>query len=178
MNSIRPWFSGGAAPPRGGELSVEGWLLTASPYPGTGRHEWDEGDVTFLRCGSLFSAVRMPRDLVHAAAETSVPDEVDWFLLTALDGGPVFASRRLGFYYALVSADVPNYWTGPAAQCVKADTTLAVPPVWQTDYVNGGSYWPVPPPGVGAFCLPSLVARLTTYGLAQATKRDATRVGG
>ncbi|MEU6194539.1 hypothetical protein [Streptomyces sp. NPDC047061] len=177
MSRTSPWFTTGAALPRGGELSVEAWLLTASPHPGIGRWEWESGDVTFLRCGGLFSAVRMSRKLVHAAAGTSIPGEVDWFLSTALDGGPVFASRRLGRYYALVAADAPNYWTGPGAHCVAADTALAVPPVWQTDYDCEESYWPVPPRGVGAFCLLSLVARLTAHGLAQAAS-VTTRAGG
>ena len=51
-------------------LATEHWLLSTLPEPSRerARVEWQEHSVALLPLGTLFSAVRLPLDLVLAAA--------------------------------------------------------------------------------------------------------------
>ncbi|MFE3268095.1 hypothetical protein [Streptomyces sp. NPDC059215] len=120
------------------------WLLGAAPDLAQSRFEWGEGDVTFLRCGGLFTAISMRRAIVHAAADSASPRLVDGFLEEAFDGGPVIAAYGLDPYYALVPASTAFRWAEPGAQCLPSRQLLTVPPVDRSTYENRASYWPVP----------------------------------
>jgi hypothetical protein len=121
-------------------LLVEEWLLGAAPDVRQARWEWGEGGLTFLRCGGLFTAIRLPGDLVQAAAASSNPTEMDAYLAEVLDG-PVIASR--GRYYALVAPSTGVEWKHPGAECL-AWGTLGVPPVTRTNCEDSLGYWAVP----------------------------------
>ncbi|MGK5499656.1 hypothetical protein ACSNOF_17170, partial [Streptomyces sp. URMC 125] len=71
------------------QRAVEHWLLSTTADPQAARSQWRESGLALLPCGSIFAAVRMPGDVVRAAAGTSRTGEVDAFLREALDG-PVF----------------------------------------------------------------------------------------
>lgn len=122
-------------------LLVEEWLLAAAPDVQQARWEWGEGGLTFLRCGGLFTAIRLPGDLVQAAAASSNPTEMDAYLAEVL-GGPVIASR--GRYYALVAPSAGVEWRHSAAECLAWGTWLGVPPVTETNCQNTVGYWAVP----------------------------------
>lgn len=78
------------------------WLLSSAEDRAQARAEWDETGLALLRCGGLFTAVRIEADLVHAAAGTIESAAVDAYLDAALLGGPAFADRGSGRFYVLV----------------------------------------------------------------------------
>ncbi|GAA1009890.1 hypothetical protein GCM10009564_26410 [Streptomyces thermogriseus] len=84
------------------QLAVAYWLLSAARDRDVARREWLTHGAALLACGGIFSAVRMPGDLVRAAAQTADEAEVNGFLRRALDGGPVIHSRYADHYYVLV----------------------------------------------------------------------------
>jgi hypothetical protein len=159
-------------------LATEHWLLSAHPSPGRARVEWHEHGVTAVRCGGLFSAVRLPGDLVQAAAASKRPDDIDDTLAELLSGGPVICDTRGPRYYALVPASVSRSWTDAVRDwqqagiaCLGVGTYLGVP---RLDLVpsrppRAVSYWSVPMESPGALCRPFAVARLIAYGMAQMT---------
>ncbi|MER5926739.1 hypothetical protein ACFWBS_28110 [Streptomyces mirabilis] len=146
--------------------AVGHWLLAAAPDMNQSRWEWGENDVTFLRCGGLFTAISIRRGLVHAAAGSASPRLVDGFLEETLEGGPVIAAHDLDPYYALVPATTAFRWSQPGAKCLPSRQLLAVPPVDHTTYENGAAYWAVPMDTPAALCEPVLVERLVRTGLA------------
>ncbi|MER7841648.1 hypothetical protein ABTY98_38630 [Streptomyces sp. NPDC096040] len=83
-------------------LAVEHWLLMATEDRDRARREWKTDGVALLRCGGIFGVVRISAALVHAAAGTDVPQDVDAYLYRALLGGPVFADLTTLRYYVLV----------------------------------------------------------------------------
>ncbi|MFJ4301233.1 hypothetical protein [Streptomyces pseudovenezuelae] len=148
------------------------WLLSTLDVTkrDRARMEWQEQSVTLLPLGTLFSAVRIPERVVHAAARTDNPQMVDLFLAAALDDGPVIhdlASRR---YYVLVPASMPARWheaaglwrTGLGVDCLGSGTLLGVPPtdVVLLDVLTNRSYWSVPMFSAGVLCDPQAVARM------------------
>ncbi|WP_157901149.1 hypothetical protein [Streptomyces davaonensis] len=52
------------------ELAVTHWLLLSAPDTHRARTEWSETGIALLRCGGLFTAVRLSAALVHAASGT------------------------------------------------------------------------------------------------------------
>lgn len=128
------------------ELAVEQWLLTAARDVQQARWEWEEDGPTFLRCGPTFTAIRLPGDLIRAAAGSSDPAAVDPFLAEALNGGPVIGPHGLHDYYALVPPTSGLRWKHHDIECLAWGMWLAVPPVRRTAYRAGGheEYWAVP----------------------------------
>ncbi|MGW0988394.1 hypothetical protein ACWD46_19555 [Streptomyces sp. NPDC002486] len=61
-------------------LVIEDWLLAAASDVQQARREWDEGALTLLRCGDLFTAIRLPGDSVRVAASSIDPAEVSAYL--------------------------------------------------------------------------------------------------
>ncbi|MET9127140.1 hypothetical protein [Streptomyces sp. NPDC004528] len=146
------------------------WLLTAAPDLNQSRREWDAEDVTFLRCGALFTAVSIPRAVVHAAAQSASPRLVDGFLAEALDGGPVIAAYGLVLYYALVPATTHLRWSQSGSECLPARQLLAVPPVDHATYENRQAYWAVPMDSAATLCMPALVERVVSVGRSRLTE--------
>lgn len=163
-------------------LAIEHWLLStldASSHD-RARVEWREQGVTLLRLGTLFSAVRIPERVVHAAARTDNGRMVDEFLAAALDDAPVIADHQGLRYYVLVPGSLPTMWHEAAdawradldVECLGREAYLGVPRVDAVvpDSQVRASYWAVPMSSAGMLCEPSAVARL----LAAAARRLAS----
>ncbi|MGW1951277.1 hypothetical protein ACWCPI_00715 [Streptomyces sp. NPDC001920] len=157
-------------------LAVEHWLLADLNAQGRDRArvEWRQFGVAMLPLGVRFSAVRLPGDLVLAAACSSWnPAEVDQFLAEALDGGPVVCDPRHHRYYALVPGSMPRTWRQAAedwremdVDCLGSGTILGIPPLYRDEFnpTAVASYWSVPMPSAATLCKPLSVARLIAAG--------------
>jgi hypothetical protein len=161
-------------------LATEHWLLAAHPSPEQARKEWGQrGGVALLPLGTLFSAVRIPRELVLSAANVEESGDylvdvmVDHFLFEALHGAPVICDLHQARYYALVPASMPAKWHKAAADwralgvdCLGRGTLLGVPNVKakKPDATKWASYWAVAMDSPGELCEPLAVARLIAAG--------------
>lgn len=151
------------------QLAVSHWLLAAAQDMNEARKEWAVGGIALLRCGGIFSAIRVPAEVVHAAAGTDELHQVNAYLSAALMGGPVFvdvASRR---YYALVpgSAARQDAWKSrlvPEAECLGSGCFLGVPTPGATAPSEARSYWCVPMDSPGELCAPQAVSQLVMTG--------------
>lgn len=149
----------------GDDLPIEQWLLTAARDAQQARWEWDEGGLTFLRCGPSFTAIRLPGDLIRAAAGSTDPAEIDPFLAEALRGAPVIGPHGLHSYYALVPPTAGLRWKHRDPECLAWGTWLAVPSVKRTAYqATDGYYWAVPVREPGELCDVDAVDALTRRG--------------
>lgn len=152
-------------PRRDRELATATWLLLSASDTTKARHEWETYGVALLRCGTLFSAVRMPADLVHAAVGTDDREKVATFLDVVLDGGPVIHDTGGRQFYALTPASASRYWRTVGTECLGSDTFLGVPATDMTQLdPRSPAYWAVPMDGPAALCIPGDVARLVGIG--------------
>ncbi|MER6367471.1 hypothetical protein ABT255_03665 [Streptomyces mirabilis] len=147
------------------ELAIAHWLLGAAPDVTQSRWEWAQDSETFLRCGGLFTAVRIPSVIVRAATGAQDPSLVDRVLAEALDGGPVIATYGRNLYYALVPSSTGRHWQEPSAECLVNRTLLGVPPVGRNTYDGGRPYWAVPMDGPAELCMPEDVKRFVRHAL-------------
>ncbi|GAA2520692.1 hypothetical protein GCM10010276_83940 [Streptomyces longisporus] len=147
------------------QLDVTEWLLKAADDPARARAEWQTMDVALLRCGVQFSAIRVPADLVFAAARSEDRARVDDYLDAALLGGPVFVDRQSARYYCLVPADPCMPWRVPDTACLIGGTYLGVPhlSIDSTRYLARSS-WCVPPDRPEAVCQVDAVAQMANLG--------------
>ncbi|MGA5406931.1 hypothetical protein ACPCSC_06655 [Streptomyces lavendulocolor] len=153
------------------ERAASTWLVLAASDREKAWTEWDTYRVALLRCGSLFSAVRIPAHLVYAAAGTEEPERVRGFLAEVLDGGPVFLDVGGQQFYALTPASAPRSWRLTVAECLDSDTFLGVPATDVTEYdPRCPAYWALPMDGPGALCAPDDVAHLVLIGHQEAAK--------
>lgn len=141
--------------------------------------EWQEHTVAMLPLGILFSAVRLPGDLVRAAGFLrGKPDlaQVDACLDEVLDGGPVICDPQGHRYYAIVPADMPESYKGAAedwrplgVEILGRGTYLGVPPLHVVEFNEQAcvSYWSVPMQSPAMLCTPLNVARLIAAGMQQ-----------
>ncbi|MFF4499113.1 hypothetical protein [Streptomyces sp. NPDC001401] len=144
------------------ELDVTEWLLRAADDPARARAEWQTMDVALLRCGVQFSAIRVPADVVFAAADRA---RVDEYLAAALHGGPVFVDRQSGWYYCLVPADPSTTWRVPDTACLLAGSYLGVPhPSIDSRRYLARSFWCVSPERSEAVCQADAVAQMVNVG--------------
>ncbi|MGW4727387.1 hypothetical protein [Streptomyces sp. NPDC004291] len=147
------------------ELAAATWLLLAARDAKAARHEWATYGVALLRCGILFSAVRMSAGLVHAAVGTDDREEVANFLDVALGGGPVIHDTGGRQFYALTPASTLRYWRTVGTECLGTDAFLGVPATDLTQPVpRCSAYWAVPMDGPASLCPPGSVARLVGIG--------------
>ncbi|MET9322022.1 hypothetical protein ABZX75_17775 [Streptomyces sp. NPDC003038] len=170
-----PPISGRVSSTRGTrQLAVAQWLMSAATSREEARHEWATYGMALLRCGTLFTAVRIPAAYMHAAAEAEAPDTVASFLTGALDGGPVFYDPRGRHFYALVPASTARLWDVPFAECFGRDSFLGVPAINRVgpDGTHD-AYWVVPMDGPGDLCAADDVADLVLYGRQAAAKAQA-----
>jgi hypothetical protein len=170
-------------------LATEHWLLSTletTDSRARARGEWKDHGVALLPLGGLFSAVRIPADLVQAVAASTRPDDIDTFLADALNGGPVICDLHQARYYALVPASVPRTWRQAADDWRVQDvdtlgrgTHLGVPRLDATTYAGPFvSYWSVPMPSMAVLCPPLAVARLIADGVHQLAEAEPVeRVG-
>lgn len=109
------------------QLAVSHWLLSASREVEGARAEWAEIGLTVLRCGTLFGAVRVPAEIIHAAAGSHQDDAVNAYLARALHGGPVLVDTHQERYYALVPPGTMHHWNTPDTECLGRGSYLGVP---------------------------------------------------
>lgn len=158
-------------------LAAGHWLLSAAEDMQRARNEWADSGIALLRCGTLFTAVRLAAGLVHAAAGTEDLRAVDAYLAEALLGGPAFVDTRWWRYYALVPASTARLpqWQhqAPDAECLGRHSFLGVPDLTRTDPDDGSSYWCVPMDGPGLLGDPDTVAQLLKAGRDRLTLTEA-----
>lgn len=148
------------------QLAVRHWLLSAADDIAAARNDWAARGVTMLRCGTLFSAVRIPAETVHAAFRTDDATATDTYLGAALQGGPVLVDTARERYYALVPASTCRSWNVLGSECLGRDSYLGVPRPDVTRDIVGmtRSYWSVPMDSPGMLCAPGAVSQLIAYG--------------
>ncbi|WP_345597977.1 hypothetical protein [Streptomyces marokkonensis] len=83
--------------------------------------------VALLRCGGIFTAVRVPLTLVEAAVHTNDPRKICAYLDDALLGGAVFTDETSSHAYFLVPPTTWNRWKVPDSECLVAGSFLGVP---------------------------------------------------
>lgn len=152
-------------------LAVEQFFLAAAQDSTTARDHWTVGRTVLVRCGGLFTAVRIPGDIVRAAARSEDRTKVDAYLADALQGGPVFTEAGLSRYYVLVPAGTTARWRIPGGECLERGTYLGVPAPGRAQFEEGFGYWPVPMDSAGELCDPVLVRDLVLLGRPPATAR-------
>ncbi|WP_327315908.1 hypothetical protein [Streptomyces sp. NBC_01235] len=143
--------------------SVATWLLRAADDVDSARAEWETRKVALLRCGRVFAAIRLPADIVFAAARSERPVLVGHYLAVALHGGAVFVDKTAAWYYCLVPPGTCRDWRMPGTDCLDDDHFLGVPRVDVTGPENR-SYWCVVPAFPEALCRPDAVAHLVELG--------------
>jgi hypothetical protein len=148
----------------GEELPVAQWLLSAATDVRQAQWEWTQDGLTFLRCGPSFTAIRLPGDLVRAAAGSRDPADVDPYLSEVLNGGPVIGAHGLKYYYALVPPGAGLHWKNRDAECLAWGTWLEVPAVTRTTCHAVRGYWAVPPSEPGELCALGAVNALMGRG--------------
>ncbi|MFE5974325.1 hypothetical protein ACFQ64_19450 [Streptomyces sp. NPDC056460] len=162
---------------RSREAGAATWLLLAARDPGQARREWATYGVALLRCGTLFSAVRIPASVVHTAAGTSDRTEVADYLLQALEG-PCFFDGTSQAFYALTPRSTAARWNVPGTEALGADFFLGVP---ATGICEPGpmsaAWWVVPMDGPAALCHPDAVRRLVQQGRIRRTPTAAQEAG-
>ncbi|MEV1042338.1 hypothetical protein AB0J01_37850 [Streptomyces sp. NPDC050204] len=146
------------------ELAVGHWLLSAAPDMHEARDQWAKTGIALLRCGGVFTAVRIQADIVQAAAGTEKPELIGAFLAEALQGGPVFIDMSSRRYYVLVPASTPAGRWVPGVERLGSGSFLGVPCPQRTEPEKSRSYWCVPMDGPGALCSPDAVTLLVSYG--------------
>ncbi|HEX5567777.1 MAG TPA: hypothetical protein VFY14_12760 [Streptomyces sp.] len=156
------------------QLAAGNWLLSAVRDRQAARADWAESGVALIPCGTLFSAIRLPADLVHAAAGTTETSAVNAYLREALHG-PVFANRHADLYYSLTPASTARHWADPGAEGVAAlgkGAFLGVPHPSLTRPEPGRPYWPVPMDSPGVLCDTDAVVQLITEGHTRARQNE------
>ncbi|WP_169800289.1 hypothetical protein [Streptomyces torulosus] len=136
------------------QLVFTDWLLTATDDPDRARYQWAEGGVALLSTGEVFSALRVPADLVWAQAGTDDLTKVDAFLRQT-PGGPVFMDLHTHLYYFLLPGDFSwgfSHRDFPGVECRGRGDLLGVPDVRLT-VPRGRSYWCAPAESPGELCV-------------------------
>ncbi|MFJ9029114.1 hypothetical protein ACIRQP_11430 [Streptomyces sp. NPDC102274] len=147
------------------ETAITRWLASTVPTPDIAHQDWQDGRPGVLRCGIRFDAVRMPHELVNAAAGSTAPDKAAGFLAEVLDG-PVICHPGQ-WYYALVPPGTAEVWRSPWA-CVRGiGGWLGVSRPDRTEPSAVSVYWSVPMAEAGTLCSADAVARLLRLGHAR-----------
>ncbi|MFD0078623.1 hypothetical protein ACFVIY_40240 [Streptomyces sp. NPDC127166] len=158
---------------RSRQAAAETWLLLAAPDRCKALVEWEREGLTLLRCGGLFSAVRIPAAVVHAAAGTEDPYELTAILRQALDG-PVFYDRSGRHFYALTPHSTARLWQVPESECLGPDFFLGVPATSVTaPDPRCRAWWVVPMDGPATLCFPAAVAGFVQRGRSLITTAQA-----
>jgi hypothetical protein len=138
------------------------WLASSLREPDHAYHEWADGHVAILRTGRRFDAVRMPQELVHAAAGSMVPDVVNGALAEVLDGPVVCEPGR--WYFALVPPGTCEVWRSGVSVVRGRGGWLGVPGVDRIVPTPVAPYWAVPVEQIGGLCPPAAVTELLRVG--------------
>ncbi|MEU6491074.1 hypothetical protein ABZ890_11850 [Streptomyces sp. NPDC046984] len=138
--------------------------------------------MALLPLGTLFSAVRLPAELLLAIIGGKAPSRDVDQLLDEVLGGPVICDPRHARYYALVPASMPRTWHQAAddwreveVDCLGHGTYLGVPRVDAFELRSLTTYWSVPMQSMATLCAPLDIARLIAAGRHEMTReQDAT----
>ncbi len=145
--------------------AIADWLAHAQQAPEQARREWKETGVALLPLGSRFVAVRLAANLVHAAVDTTHPQELAARLIRLLQG-PVFCDGRTmgGTYYALMRPRIGSPWKHQdVAPRLGVGTYLGVPKLDRRK--PPGTHWVVLPRFEGDLCAPSAVESLIGHAV-------------
>ncbi|PVE04653.1 hypothetical protein Y717_10685 [Streptomyces scopuliridis RB72] len=145
--------------------AIARWLTSSSRAPAVAHEAWQNDRPAMLRTGRPYDAVRMPRSLVHAAAESSAPDVVAAMLAEVLDG-PVICHPG-AWYYALVPPETCRSWRAAEAVVRGPGAWLGIPRPDRTEPTPVTPYWAVPVEQVGKLCTAEAVAELLRVGRAR-----------
>ncbi|MER6462280.1 hypothetical protein ABT278_17600 [Streptomyces sp. NPDC001228] len=152
--------------------AISEWFARAHPSPARAWHEWAVQGVALLPLGDRFAAVRMASDEVHAAVDSSHPDQVA-VCLGLLLGGSIIYDRRAagGTYYALIQGHAGLVWAyDDIATCLGHGSYLGVPRLDRQQ--SPGTYWLVPPRYEGDLCTPRSITALVKRGRARLAARS------
>lgn len=147
--------------------AIATWLACTLKAPDAAHQEWTDNHVAMLPLGVRFDAVRIPAQLIHAAAGTSEPNVLGGFLAEVLGAGPVIHDPQ-AWFYALVPPRTTATWRSPLARCLGRGSWLGVPRV-SDDEAGAGPYWAVPLMAAGELCTPHEVAELLVVGRDRST---------
>ncbi|MGA5818106.1 hypothetical protein ACPC54_09635 [Kitasatospora sp. NPDC094028] len=160
------------------EADMRRWLLATLPEverPAAAA-DWATLGTTVLPAGILFSAVRLPADIVAKAAGTTEWAAIDRYLATALDG-PVWCTGDGGVYVALVPPSAARAWAVSGVIVLGRGSVVRVPAPGLTRADSPGAYWCAPMEFPGVLCLADDVAHVARRGLQRCggvTGRPAT----
>ncbi|MER7050038.1 hypothetical protein [Streptomyces jumonjinensis] len=136
------------------------WLAEALDAPHETVHDWRTGRHAMLPTGRRFDAVRIPIELVHAAAGTVAHFTIAEHLTAALDGPVIYDPNH--WYYALVPPGTTDAWTCGLARCLGRGAWLSVPRTDLTEHTH--LHWCVSMNAPGHLCDPATVAALIEHG--------------
>lgn len=154
--------------------SAEHWLLAAldAKDRDDASAQWRKGQCVLMPLGGLFSAVRLPQDLILGHHDRQWdPAVAEQVIAAAFGSGPVICDPcRISRWYALVPAATPGWHTGTdnwrTADVIPLGlgSYISVPPVDATAYDprTEAPYWSMPLTLPGALCEPGHVDRLIT----------------
>ncbi|MFF8656839.1 hypothetical protein [Streptomyces huasconensis] len=151
---------------------IEDWLAHAQRAPEQARREWTETGVALLPLGTRFVAVRLAADLVHAAVDTTHPQELAARLIRLLNGPVIFDGRAMGgTYYALMRPRIGSPWTHQdVAPRLGVGTYLGVPRLDRRK--PPGTYWTVLPRFEGDLCAPRAVESLIVHAVSASQETE------
>lgn len=146
------------------------WLASSHAQPEQVRTAWREHGIAVLPIGSLFDAIRLPEELVHAAVGDRALGQAhtDFALGVHLEG-PAIHDGHGKNYYAIVPAGTVHEWRSTAlgVECLGRGTHLGVPALNIIEYQpTHPVYWAAVDPRPG-HCDPASVALLVRIGAAR-----------
>ncbi|MFE9845755.1 hypothetical protein [Streptomyces goshikiensis] len=121
------------------------WLADSHPDPRQVWADWVAHGVSIIPIGTLFSAVRIPEAIVHAAVETTSSHRIGHILADRLDG-PVIHDGRGRNFYPLLRVEARLDWgtTAPDVEHLAPGTHLGVPALTLDRYTPATPiYWAV-----------------------------------
>ncbi|MEV3856708.1 hypothetical protein AB0J38_20555 [Streptomyces sp. NPDC050095] len=150
---------------RVGEAVAE-WLCCATDDRRAALLVMSRGELTVLRLGTLFSAVRVPAEIVFAAFETEELAAIATSLRTCLHRAGVIHDPRHRRFYVLVPKHTATLWHQAGAECLGRGSYLGVPsPLGNRPSRDPwATYWLVPLPSPGELCDPARLVDLVAEG--------------
>ncbi|RST03105.1 hypothetical protein EF910_21190 [Streptomyces sp. WAC07149] len=144
------------------------WLAASHPNPRQAWTEWTDHGVAVIPVGQTFGAVRIPEAVVHAAVESTDPDDIAFALAERLDGPVIHDGRGRNFYPLLRPEDRLDWRTSArGVECLAPRTHLGVPAVNRCEYTRETPiYWSVPGTEP-SHCASASVALLIRVGAAR-----------
>ncbi|MER8030761.1 hypothetical protein ABTZ78_17580 [Streptomyces bauhiniae] len=150
------------------------WLAQSADDADRATTHLIEGGKAMLQLGHIFSAVRMPGQLVHGALGAELEHDVREELAERLDGAVALDPRGTGEsrYYALIPPLAALTWDmADVAPALGRDTYLSTPAPYRL--TPPGPHWAAPLRRENDFCRPAAVRSLLEDGLQALRRRQA-----